>query len=257
MQPLLQGPADHPARARASQLQQKCDDAGVDGLVFINGFSERGIDEFLIDLADDADAERLCIAGIDIEFAEIFSDPEEMRAVREAVPYSARTQASGRRLLYKNHSDANIRLAPDEVADCAERLWQINCRYVERVKQYFAEQPAVDGQILVYGHLNPYGIDPHNRVTMSADDDAEFDRCREFLLQQRARYYRDLAELCTDSNAVFVGGEKSADSELGIYRALDGPQNAPAALYRRFQQQRKTIARASVLFNWRALPPYR
>jgi len=257
MQPLLQAPADNPSRARAAELQQKCDDAGVDGLVFINGFSDRGIDEFLIDLADDADADSLRIAGVDIEFAEVFSDPEEMRAVREAVPYAARTQASGRRLLYKNHSDANIRLAPEAVADSAERLWQINCDYVERVKRYFAEEPAVDGQILVYGHLNPYGIDPHNRVTMSADDETEFARCREFLLQQRARYYRELAGLCADSNAVFVGGEKSADSELGIYLALDGPQNAPSALYRRFQQQRETIARASVLFNWRALPPYR
>jgi hypothetical protein len=257
MQPLLRGPADHPSRARAAELQQKCDDAGVDGLVFINGFSDRGIDEFLIDLADDADAENLCIAGVDIEFAEVFPDPEEMRAVREAVPYAARTQASGRRLTYKNHSDANIRLAPDEVAECAERLWRINCDYVDKVKQYFADEPDVDGQILVYGHLNPYGIDPHNRVTMSADDDDAFDRCREFLTQQRAHFYRELSGLCVDSNSVFVGGEKSADSELGIYRALDGPQNAPPALYRRFRQQQETIARAQALFNWRALPPYR
>jgi hypothetical protein len=229
----------------------------VDGLVFINGFSERSSDEFLLDLADDPDAESLRIAGIDIEFAEVFNDPEEMRAVREAVPYAARTQAGSGKLVYKNHSDANIRLAPDEVAEGSERLWRINCAYVERVQRYFAANPLISGQILVYGHLNPYGIDPHNRVTISADDEDAFTRCRDFLVEQRAQYYRDLAALCSDSNAVFVGGEKSADSEIGIYRALSGPQNAPAALYEHFKQQRQTIAAASPLFNWRALAPYR
>ena len=73
MQPLLQGAIDHPAHNRALQLQSKCTAAGSDGLVFINGFSERSSDDFLIDLADDLDAESLSIAGIDIEFAEIFS----------------------------------------------------------------------------------------------------------------------------------------------------------------------------------------
>jgi hypothetical protein len=257
MQPLLRAPADNPARNRAAQLQQKCSDAGVDGLVFINGCSERGSDEFLLDLADDADADRLCIAGVDIEFAEVFGDPEEMRAVREAVPFAARTQASGRRLMYKNHSDANIRLAPDEVVESAERLWRINCDYVERVKRYFADEPDIDGQILVYGHLNPYGIDPHNRVTMSSDDDAAFDNAREFLTEQRARYYRDLASMCESGNAQFIGGEKSADSEIAIYQALRGPQHAPAALFERFQRQRETVRAAAALFNWRALPPYR
>jgi hypothetical protein len=257
MQPLLQGATDHPAHHRALQLQHKCTAAGVDGLVFINGFSERSSDEFLLDLADDLEAEPLCIAGMDIEFAEVFNNPEEMRAVREAVPYTARIQAGSRRLLYKNHSDANIRMAPGEVAACAERLWQINQHYVEQVQGYFDRESAVAGQILVYGHLNPYGIDPHNRVTMSADDEDAFNHCRDFLIEQRARYYRDLAQLCTSSGAVFVGGEKSADSELGIYRALGGPENAPAALYERFRQQRQTIAAASNLFNWRALAPYR
>jgi hypothetical protein len=257
MQPLLQGAVDHPAHNRALQLQRKCTAAGADGLVFINGFSERSSDEFLLDLADDLDAESLSIAGIDIEFAEVFNDPEEMRAVREAVPYAARTQTGSGKLVYKNHSDANIRLAPDEVAEGSERLWRINSSYVERVQQYFAADPMITGQILVYGHLNPYGIDPHNRVTISADDEDAFKRCRDFLVEQRAQYYRDLAELCSDSKAVFIGGEKSADSEIAIYRALAGPQNAPAALYEHFNQQRQTIAAASPLFNWRALAPYR
>ena len=256
MQPLLTAAGDQPARARARELQQKCEQAGVDGLVFINGFSERSSDEFLLDLADDPDSEQLCIGGVDIEHAEVFSDPETMRAVREAVPYAARTQAPDGKYLYKNHSDATIRLPADAIAACAERLWQINQRYIERVTGYFEAEAGIDGQILVYGHLNPYGVDPHNRVTMSSNDEAEFEKARAFLVVQRAVYYRQLAELCDSSEAVFVGGEKSADSEIAIYAALGGPEHAPAALNERFRQQCDRIAMASTLFNWRTLEPY-
>jgi FAD/FMN-containing dehydrogenase len=257
MRPLLAQSDDNPARKRGLELQQKCAAAGVDGLVFINGLSEQSSDEFLIGLADDAEAQDFTIAGIDIEHAEVFSQPEDMRALREAIPYAARTQAPNGRLVYKNHTDATIRIAADEVQSCSERLWQINCEYVNRVERYFEHEPAVEGQILVYGHLNPYGIDPHNRVTMSSDDDDAFTRSRDYLVEQRAQYYRELAELCASGGAVFVGGEKSADSEIAIYRALQGPRNAPTELFDRFQQQRETVRTADRLFNWRALPPYR
>ena len=112
------------------------------------------------------------------------------------------------------------------------------------------------GEILVYGHLNPYGFDPHNRVTMSSNDEKAFVQGREFLIEQRARYYRSLASLCESSHAIFVGGEKTADSELAIYRALGGPEHSPAALFSRFKRQRATIASAAKIFNWRAPKPY-
>ncbi|MCP4333898.1 MAG: FAD-binding oxidoreductase [Gammaproteobacteria bacterium] len=256
MLPLLAQPSGNPAQKRGLELQQKCEASGVDGLVFVNGFSEQSSDEFLIGLTDNAAAETFTIAGIDIDHAEVFNDPEDMRALREAIPYAARTQAPDGRLVYKNHTDATIRMAPDEVRVCSERLWQINCEYIGRVEQYFELHAAVEGQILVYGHLNPYGMDPHNRVTMSSDDDTAFANAREFLIEQRAGYYRDLASMCESSNALFIGGEKSADSEIAIYAALQGPQHAPAALFARFQQQQETVRTAARLFNWRALTPY-
>jgi hypothetical protein len=257
MLPLLTTPNDNPAQQRAAGLQQKCIAAGADGLVFINGFSDRSIDEFLLDLTDDQQAEEYTIAGIGLEFAEIFSDPEEMRAVREAIPYAARTQAPRGRLVYKNHSDANIRVPADQVGSVAKQLWEINRHYVVSVEQYFTDSGEIDGQILVYGHLNPYGIDPHNRVTMSSDNQSAFEKGRDFLIEQRARYYRSLTALCDASNAIFVGGEKAADSELGIYHALGGPENSPSALFNRFKQQRATIRAAASMFNWRAPSIYR
>jgi hypothetical protein len=256
MQPLLNPAIDNPAQKRATELQQKCVAAEADGLVFINGFSDCDSDEFLIGLADDPQAEEYTIAGIGLEFAEVFNAPEEMRAVREAIPYVARTQAPGGNHVYKNHSDANIRIPWDNVEAVVKQLWEINQTYVSSIEKHFADNPGIEGQILVYGHLNPYGIDPHNRVTMGSDDEDAFDLSREFLVEQRAQYYRSLVTLCEVTGAVFIGGEKTADSEMAIYRALGGPEQAPSALFDRFRQQRATIAAAAIAFNWRAPEPY-
>lgn len=256
MQPLLNPAIDNPAQKRATELQQKCVAAEADGLVFINGFSDCDSDEFLIGLADDPLAEEYTIAGIGLEFAEIFNAPEEMRAVREAIPYVARTQAPGGNRVYKNHSDANIRVPRDDVKAVVKQLWEINQAYVASIEQHFADSPGIEGQILVYGHLNPYGVDPHNRVTMGSDDDDAFCLSRQFLVEQRAQYYRSLATLCETTGAVFIGGEKTADSEMAIYRALGGPEQAPSALFDRFRQQRATIAAAAATFNWRTPEPY-
>lgn len=257
MRPLLRSAGQNPMAGRARQLQQKCAAANADGLIFVNGFSHRSIDDLLIDMADELQADEFTIAGIALEHAEVFSDPEEMRALREAIPYEARMQTSTGRLVYKNHSDANIRIGADAVTECVQHLWQINRDYVAAVEQYFDTGAKIDGEILVYGHLNPYGIDPHNRVTMSSDDEAAFSSAREFLVEQRAGYYRALDSLCKSGNAIFIGGEKTADSELAIFSALGGPQNSPPNLFRRFQQQQATIVAASSMFNWRAPAPYR
>lgn len=257
MQPLLQQKNENPAQRRALELTEKCIAADADGLVFINAYSDRSSDDFLIDLADDQDADVFTIAGIELEHAEIFNDPEEMRAVREAIPYAARTQAPSGKLVYKSHSDANIRLAPGCVAIAAERIWQINCEYIDKVEHHFAENSDIDGQILVYGHLNPFGIDPHNRVTLSSDSETAFRRSCDFLRAQRAEFYCALAALCVSADAIFIGGEKTADSELGIYQAFGGPEHAPAALFARFRQQRATVSASAAMFNWRAPQLYR
>ncbi len=255
MLPLL-NTGTSPIQKLASELQQKCVTAGADGLIFINAYSDRASDDFLLGLADDLEAEDYTIGGIGLEFAEVFNDPEEMRAIREAIPYAARTQAPDGRLLYKNHTDANIRIPSDEVEHIASQVWVISRDYAARIEDYFAGKPDVECQILVYGHLNPYGMDPHNRVTMSSDDENAFVQSRQFLVDQREEYYRALAALCDSSNAIFVGGEKTADSEMAIYRALGGPQYSPTALFNRFRQQRDTVRAAADIFTWRALQPY-
>ena len=179
-----------------------------------------------------------------------------MRLLREAIPYAARMQAPGGDYVYKNHSDANLRLQVEATEAKMSALWRINQAYVERVQALFGEMPEVRGEILVYGHLNPYGVDPHNRVTVGADDAATLERCREGLVELRARYYRELAAICERGGAEFIGGEKTADSEIAIFDALGGPEHAPAWLRRRFELRRDAIGAAPRLFSWRAPAPF-
>lgn len=256
MQPLLQDGDANPMASKAQEMQQKCTAVGADGLIFVNGFSNRSIDEFLMDMAEVNLNDEFSIAGIELEHAEVFSDAEQMRALREAIPYAARMQTLDSRLVYKNHCDANIRIAAHEVERSVRQLWQINCDYVAAVQSHFDSNPDIEGQILVYGHLNPYGFDPHNRVTLGSNDEAAFQRSRDFLVAERARFYQALSRLCEDSAAIFVGGEKTADSELAIFRAFGGAHNSPAELFQRFQRQQAIVGAAAAKFSWRAPAPY-
>ncbi len=180
-----------------------------------------------------------------------------MRQLREAIPYAARTQAPAASFVFKNHTDANIRLNPEKVAESMNLLWQANSDYVEAVEAYLAADDTLRGQVLVYGHLNPYGVDPHNRITFASDDADRFKLASDFAREARAAYYRRLAEICQQTGSELIGGEKGADSEHAILAAFAATGNAPASLSEKQILQQARIRRAPELFSWRALPSYR
>lgn len=256
LEPMLANGADSAIGRRAVALAAKCRAAGCDGMVFVNGRTAGDAEAFLMELMDDGLEDRPTIAGIDLEHSEVFNDPEEMRILRESIPYAARTQAPRGRYVFKGHTDATIRLDPDHAGDQMGSLWRINREYVDALAAYFDNTPGVDGQILVYGHLNPWGVDPHNRVTLACDHRGTHDQAVMFVRERMRRFYRGLDRLCRREGARFVGGEKGAGSEREILDAFDDPSAAPAALVRKFERQRRVIRAARRPFNWRALPPY-
>lgn len=257
MGPMLRSSNQQETLNRAHSLLEKCEAAGVDGLLFISGYSDLPVDEFLFHLVDDADAEVPTIAGISLDHSEVFNQPETMRVLREAIPFAARTQKTSAQFTFKNHSDGNIQLNPAQVGAGMELLWQKNCSYVQSINDYFASTSGIEGEVLVYGHLNPFGVDPHNRVTFSSNDAVLFETSRQFIIEQRAIYYRGLQQVCESTGALFIGGEKSADSERGILKAFDTIAQAPEILRDKYMGQCEQIKRADRMFNWRALPPYR
>jgi len=170
MGPMLAVKSETRIQRRAQQLKDKCALADADGVVFINGRSNNDVESFLFSLVDDVESDAPTISGIALEHTEIFNIADEMRAVREAVPAAARGQASEGKYGFKGHTDANIRLNRKQPKKAMEELWNANTDYVSAVDRCFQEHPLVQGEILVYGHLNPYGVDPHNRVTLATDD---------------------------------------------------------------------------------------
>jgi len=255
MMPLFNQDIENDITRRARGLKQKCDAAEVDGAVFITGFCNDSAEAFLERLLDSVDDETLSIAGVDLEHTEIFNDAELMRGVREAVPFAARTQSPRGRFVYKGHTDANIRLNPERVAQATKALWQANETYVEAVASLFRASPGVKGEILVYGHLNPYGVDPHNRVTLAGDNEVEFNRVIQDVEGLRDDFFQQLCRLCGETGSVLIGGEKGAASEAEIINALGGVQAAPAHLRQKAMARVEVIREASEMFNWRAILP--
>lgn len=247
---------DNALTKRARQLQTNCEAANADGLIFVNGYSNLSADNFLFNLVDDADSDDFTIAGIALDHTEIFNVPDQMRAVREGVPFAARTQAPKGRYIYKMHTDANVQLNRGCVAKCMDQLWRANQSYVGSVERTIASEPAITGQIIVYGHLNPTGVDPHNRITLACDDETIYQQAITDIHILRDEFVRNLKTLCDDTGSCFIGGEKSAGSEYALFSAFGGPEQAPAMLADKFKRQRKTIRSASPLFSWRAITPY-
>jgi FAD/FMN-containing dehydrogenase len=255
MQPFVES-GDNDLTKRATQLQANCKTANADGLIFVSGYSHLPVDEFLFELVDDVDADEFTIAGIALDHTEIFNDPNQMRAVREGVPFAARIQAPKGRFIFKYHTDVNIRLNQDCVADAMDRLWRANQQYVESIDQYIRSHAELTGQIIVYGHLNPYGVDPHNRITLACDDAATYQRAVADIHTFREELIRRLKALCDDTGSCFIGGEKSAGSEYSLFSAFGGPELAPPLLAAKFKRQSEQIRSASALFSWRAIKPY-
>ncbi len=256
MQPLLNQGINNKTTRRGQDLADKCRQAGADGLIFVNGYSHRSAEDFLFDLVDDPQAELPTIAGIRLHHAEMFREPEQMRILREAIPFAARTQLPDSPYIYKNHTDANFALDPDQVRGSMTRFWQWNLEYVRSVEDYFRSNENLCGEIIIYGHLNPTGIDPHNRITLSCDEKPAFAQAVEFLNVQRNQYFRNVQAICEQYNARFIGGEKSAASECKIFPAFGGIEKSPETLKIKFHQQNRQIKAAQPMFNWRAISPY-
>ncbi|MCY4050393.1 MAG: hypothetical protein OXE41_12325 [Gammaproteobacteria bacterium] len=257
MEPLIQDYSDNIYAKRARQLSEKCKQINADGVLFINGCSNDSIDEFLNLLIDDCDSESICIGGIDLESAEVFRTSNEMRELREAIPYAARMREPHAAYRYKNHTDANVRLNHTQVAYCAEALWDSNKSYVNDMEQFIRETDGLSGEIIVYGHMNPFGIDPHNRLTMAADQLEMMDSAKEYVNQLRSDFYRRLGDICEQTGSELIGGEKGAISESEIIDAFGGPDSTPPNLRNKYQKQKNTVSSAASNFNWRALDLYR
>ncbi|MEM7208027.1 MAG: hypothetical protein AAF434_09400 [Pseudomonadota bacterium] len=254
MQLFLQS-GDNDLTRRARQILNNCKEMNVNGVLFINAYSDKSTDEFLMQLVDDANSASPSIAGIALDYAEVFNDPEQMRAVREGVPFAARMQSPQGKFSFKGHTDGVVRLNPERARISMESVWQANDRFVSTLQGYFHNAKNLRGEVLIYGHLNPFGVDPHNRVTLAADDEEIFDSAVAFVHEQMRSFYRDLDRVCRTTDSIFVGGEKSAASEAEIFEAFE-THSLPRTISDKLAVLSARVQSSSPMFNWRAIHPY-
>ena len=257
MGPLIHDSPDWVIALGAGALAGMGRAAGADGVMFVSGCISRPADEFLEMIVDNVRSDSFAIAGISLDSAEVFRTADEMRELREAIPFAARVREPEGEFRYKNHTDANVRLNPGNIAGSATALWERNQRYVEGVESLIRGTGGLRGDILVYGHMNPYGVDPHNRLTLSADTQEVMQEAVESATALRAEFYRQLGEMCETTGSRMIGGEKGADSEHAILRAFGNPALAPRELSDKFRRQSETVTASMRNFNWRAFELYR
>ena len=257
MQPYLNSRMNNLCTKIAMEIAENCESANADGMIFVYGLSELAIDEIISELVDDVSSTNLTIADIDLDYTYYFSDINHMRDLREAVSYAARNQSPKGSYSYKGHTDANIWVDPTKLESSIKIIWQAYLDYVNSVQTYFNSQPLLNGEILIYGHLNPVGFDPHNRITFATEDESLFHHAIDELDEFRNILIRELATICDNTGAVFTGGEKGAGSDHELLLAFDELDAVPRLLYEKFSKQKAVIKNAAHCFNWRALPPYR
>lgn len=256
MKPVIDSDAAEDQKKQARRLQTKCKDARADCVLFVSGASEKPNDEFLFDLLDDPESENPTIGGVDLEHTEVFPNSEVMRDFREAVPYTLRHQQPQGEYVYKNHTDVNVRLNKDDPLRAMTVLWKLNQEYVESINRYLEQTPSVRGSIFMYGHMNPYGIDPHNRLTLFSNDSDAFAEAQTFVSELRAKYYRDVSNVCANTQSQYIGGEKGADSENKMLSAFNESKAIPEELVNKINSQIEAINEAGFAFSWRRFDNY-
>ena len=257
MQPLLDSNLVNTAYKIAKEIVANCNSANSEGMIFVYGLSELPIDEVICELVDDVESENLTIANIDLEYTYYFSDLNVMRDFREAVSYAARNQEPKGSYSYKGHTDANIWINPNVLEPTVKVIWQVYLNYVDAVEDYFKSKSLIKGEILIYGHLNPVGIDPHNRITLASENEASFHDAIKSLDELKKKLVLKLADICENSGSIFTGGEKGAGSDHELLSAFDRFAATPRALSEKFERQKLAISNASPSFNWRAFAPYK
>lgn len=256
MQPLLDLNLDNTATRIAREIVEKCQSADADGMIFVNGLSEGSVDETISEFVDDVTADTLTIAGIDLECTYYFPNLDVMRDLREAVSYAARNQEPKGSYSYKGHTDANIWVNPALLESSLKSIWKAYLDYIDKVKAYLNTQPTISGEILIYGHLNPVGFDPHNRITIATENESHFQATIDMLEFYKQELILELAGICESTGCVFTGGEKGAGSDHELLLAFETPDDCPQPLAAKFKRQSQVIRDASPTFKWRALAPY-
>lgn len=232
-------------------LLQNCKQAGKDSVVFISGSAQSNpFENFEDPLGIFVDNET---SGIALEQATPFENLQAMKSIREGAPELARRQFLDTPYSYKDHTDINVIVNPSSTAENVQLFLQCYENYKTKLEDLIEGKEDLQGNVQVYGHINPQGLDPHYRISIAANSEEIVLSAKKKAKAFYAELVRDINTVCKNTSSTICGGEKGIISNMKILNALASKaDDIPLELSKRLQKQQKQIQQANRIFNWRA-----
>ncbi len=240
-----------PTMPQLATILQSMTTAKKNALLFITGYAHQhpfqDLDDSLGIFVENN------ITGLALEHAVPFDDLKAMKTIREGAPDAARSQFANAQFTYKDHTDINIRLNPNNVAHSMKQVVECYQGYETKLNAIINDTQHLQGNVQVYGHFNPQGVDPHCRVSLACDDEKILKNTVIIAKDFFEKLVVDLSKVCTQTGSTLLGGEKGIISNQKILSALQNHgAPIPAQLLDKFTRQKKAIRGANSMFAWRS-----
>jgi hypothetical protein len=233
------------------QLKKNIVAANKKSAVFISGYAQENPFEDLKDALGIFVENK--ISGLAFEQAMPFDNLQDMKMLREAAPDISRAQFRDAQFVYKNHTDINIQLDINKPAESMETVFSCYERYQKRIELLLEQADGITGNMQVYGHLNPQGVDPHYRLTLVAKTQKQLSAAQGKASELYNILVQEIQVVCSEMNCKLTGGEKGFISNQKVVTALlKNESSLPEELANKFSKQKETILQANSIFNWRA-----
>ena len=232
-------------------LLTNCKVANKDSVVFISGFANsnpfENFDDPLGIFVDNK------TSGLCLEQATPFKSLRAMKDIREGAPEQARRQFSDAPFFYKDHTDINVAINPNNISESVKAVITCYENYKTKLEKLIESEEQLDGNVQVYGHINPQGLDPHYRITLVSDDQHIIAAAKNTAKELYAELVQCINAVCKKTGSTICGGEKGIISNIKILNALKANKDdIPEELSYRLEKQQKAITAANPMFNWRS-----
>ncbi len=232
-------------------LLQNCRTSSKDAVVFISGAANANPFEDYNDPLGIFVSNEL--SGLSLEQATPFSNLQAMKNIREGAPELARRQFLDAPFCYKDHTDINVQVNLKNTFASTKAIMLCYERYKIKLEQLIESENDLKGNVQVYGHINPQGLDPHYRVTLVSSNKETLDTAEKKARTFYGELVKDISRACKNTGSQICGGEKGIISNMKVLNALKKYEEfIPRELQNRLKQQQKAIAHAHPMFNWRA-----
>jgi len=239
-----------PNKKILEQLIANCKKAKKNAVIFISGLATKNPLEDLTDpLNIFVDNQT---SGLSLEEATPFTSMATMKVIREGAPELARRQFMDAKFSYKDHTDINVVINLEHCSKSVKAIIKCYEHYKEEIETLIKEENQLRGNVLVYGHLNPQGLDPHYRITICSANESVLLTAKEKAKAAYSNLVKNINQACMETGSKITGGEKGIISNSKIFSSLYHQKSVlPTAFQNQLKKQAMQISQSNIMFRWR------